>query len=65
MAAATSKLSIVKLAKERGFYAQTDERMRDADLVIDHRGRVIKDRFGMEGRNATHTEKKNATEINP
>lgn len=31
-------------------------RVRFADLVIDHRGRVIKDRYGVTGRNATGDE---------
>lgn len=65
MATRTKKLSMVKLSTDRGRYGPSDERIRDADLVIDHRGTVIKDRYGMTSRAATSTEIKNATSINP
>jgi hypothetical protein len=65
MAARTKKLSMVKLNTDRGRYSSDDGRIRDADLVIDHRNTVIKDRHGIASRAATVTEQKNATAINP
>lgn len=65
MATKTKKLSMVKLASDRGLYSLGDERIRDADLVIDHRDVVIKDRYGMTSRAATATEVKNSTVIKP
>jgi hypothetical protein len=65
VATRAKKLSMVKLSTDRGRYASDDERIRDADLVIDARGTVIKDRYGVASRAATVTEIKNSTEINP
>lgn len=61
----TKRLSMVKLSTDRGRYATDDRRLREADLVIDHKGTVIMDRYGVASRAATITEVKNSTEIKP
>jgi len=61
----STKLTMVRLTTDRARYSPTDRRIRDAHLVIDHSGVVIKDRDGLAGRPATATEAKNSQAINP
>lgn len=49
---------------DKGRYRFDRGKLGSADLVIDHKGVVIKDRFGNAPRDATRTELQNAELVN-
>lgn len=53
-----------KLTGKTGDYRFNKGKLADADLVIDHKGTVIKERHGMGNRPATRTELNNAELVN-